>query len=139
MSRDERWFPSHLRELDQSECLDLIAAHQVGRVAYCDDLGPVVVPVNYALDQGTILIQVSPHSNLARHLQASSASFRSTSSTTSPKAAGAFWCAAMQATWTRPTFRLTKAGLTPGQRANAPSTSGSPHATSPAAASCLPE
>jgi nitroimidazol reductase NimA-like FMN-containing flavoprotein (pyridoxamine 5'-phosphate oxidase superfamily) len=76
MSPDEGWFPSHLREIDQADCLDLLAAHQVGRVAYCDDLGPVVVPVNYALDQGTILIQVSPHSNLARHLRAGPASFQ---------------------------------------------------------------
>jgi uncharacterized protein len=76
MSPDERWFPSHLREIDQAECLDLLAAHQVGRVAYCDDLGPVVLPVNYALDQGTILIQVSPHSNLARHLRTAPTSFQ---------------------------------------------------------------
>jgi nitroimidazol reductase NimA-like FMN-containing flavoprotein (pyridoxamine 5'-phosphate oxidase superfamily) len=51
MSPDERWFPSHLREMEQVECLDLLAAHQVGRVAYSDALGPVVLPVNYALDQ----------------------------------------------------------------------------------------
>ena len=76
MSRDERWFPSHLREIDQAECLDLLADHQVGRVAYCDDLGPVVLPVNYALDQATILIQISPHSNLARHLRRVPASFQ---------------------------------------------------------------
>jgi nitroimidazol reductase NimA-like FMN-containing flavoprotein (pyridoxamine 5'-phosphate oxidase superfamily) len=75
MSPDER-FPSHLREIDQAECLDLLAAHQVGRVAYCDDLGPVVLPVNYALDRGTILIQVSPHSTLARHLRTAAASFQ---------------------------------------------------------------
>jgi nitroimidazol reductase NimA-like FMN-containing flavoprotein (pyridoxamine 5'-phosphate oxidase superfamily) len=76
MSPDERWFPSHLREIDRAECLDLLAAHQVGRVAYCDDLGPVVLPVNYALDQDTILIQTTPHSNLARHLRAGPASFQ---------------------------------------------------------------
>jgi hypothetical protein len=39
MSPDERWFPSHLREIDQAKCLDLLAAQQVGRVAYCADLG----------------------------------------------------------------------------------------------------
>ena len=76
MSPNERWFPSHLREIDQAECLDLLAAHQVGRVAYCDDLGPVVLPVNYALDQGTILIQISPHSTLAGHLRDALASFQ---------------------------------------------------------------
>jgi uncharacterized protein len=75
MSPDERWFPSHLREMDQAECLDLLAEHQVGRVAYCDDRGPVVFPVNYVVDQDTILIQISPHSNLAGRLRGAPASF----------------------------------------------------------------
>jgi hypothetical protein len=76
MSPDERWFPSHLREIELAECLDLLAAHRVGRVAYCDSLGPVVLPVNYALDRDTILIQTSTHSNLARHLHTAAASFQ---------------------------------------------------------------
>jgi hypothetical protein len=71
----ERWFPSHLREMDRSECLELLASHQVGRVAYCDDLGPVVLPVNYSLDHETVLIRIFPHSTLARHLQSERASF----------------------------------------------------------------
>lgn len=76
MNTDERWFPSHLRELSTPECLELLAERQVGRVAYCDDLGPVVLPVNYSLDQGTILIQISPHSTLASRLRAAPASFQ---------------------------------------------------------------
>ena len=76
MSPDERWFPSHVRDIDEAECLDLLAAHHVGRVAYCDDLGPVVLPVNFALDQGTILIQISAHSMLAGHLRGAPASFQ---------------------------------------------------------------
>ena len=76
MSPDERWFPSHLREISETECLDLLANHRVGRVAYCDDLGPVVLPVNYVLDQGTVLTQISPHSTLARHLRLAPASFQ---------------------------------------------------------------
>ena len=74
-SPDERWFPSHLTDLDQADCLDLLAGHTVGRVAYCDELGPVVLPVNYVLDQGSILIRVSPHSTLAAHLRSGRASF----------------------------------------------------------------
>lgn len=76
MNSEERWFPSHLRELGTAECLELLAAHQVGRVAYCDDQGPVVLPVNYALDHGCVLIQISPHSTLARCLRATPASFQ---------------------------------------------------------------
>jgi hypothetical protein len=75
MSPHERWFPSHLKEITTAECLELLAGHHVGRVAYCDALGPVVLPVNYVLDHDTVLFQVSPHSTLARHLQSGPASF----------------------------------------------------------------
>jgi len=75
MSPEERWFPSHLTEMGEVECHELLASHKVGRVAYCDDLGPVVLPVNYAVDQGTVLIQVSPHSTLALNLRSAHASF----------------------------------------------------------------
>ena len=76
MSPQEPWFPSHLREIAEAECIELLGSHQVGRVAYCDDLGPVVLPVNYVLDRGTVLFQTSPHSTLARHMKATSASFQ---------------------------------------------------------------
>ena len=76
MTSDERWFPSHLRELGEPECLELLAEHHVGRVAYCDDHGPVVLPVNCAVDHGTILIQTSPHSTLASRLRTAPASFQ---------------------------------------------------------------
>ena len=75
MSPEERWFPSHLKELDKAECLELLASHQVGRVAYCDDLGPVVLPVTYVVDVDTVLFRVSPHSTLARNLRSAPASF----------------------------------------------------------------
>ena len=75
MSPDERWFPSHLKEIGKAECLELLASHKVGRVAYCDELGPVVLPVNYVLDHDTVLVQISPHSTLATHLRAAPASF----------------------------------------------------------------
>jgi nitroimidazol reductase NimA-like FMN-containing flavoprotein (pyridoxamine 5'-phosphate oxidase superfamily) len=75
MSPDERWFPSHLKEMTKDECLELLAGHQVGRVAYCDELGPVVLPVNYVLDHDCVLIQISPHSTLATHLRSAHASF----------------------------------------------------------------
>lgn len=76
MSSREHWFPSHMREMGEAECLEALAAHEVGRVAYCDDGGAVVLPVNYTLDQDTILIRVAPHSGLARHLRGAPASFQ---------------------------------------------------------------
>ena len=37
------------RELALGDCLDLLDAHQVGRIAILTDSGPVIVPVNYRL------------------------------------------------------------------------------------------
>jgi nitroimidazol reductase NimA-like FMN-containing flavoprotein (pyridoxamine 5'-phosphate oxidase superfamily) len=37
------------RELSLTDCLDLLDAHQVGRIAILTDAGPVIVPVNYRL------------------------------------------------------------------------------------------
>ena len=37
------------RVLSLDECLDLLGAHRVGRIAILTDAGPVIVPVNYRL------------------------------------------------------------------------------------------
>ena len=76
MSTQPGWFPSRVREIGRAECLELLAAHDVGRIAYCDDAGPVVLPVNYALHADAIVVRVSPHSALAHHLQDAPASFQ---------------------------------------------------------------
>jgi nitroimidazol reductase NimA-like FMN-containing flavoprotein (pyridoxamine 5'-phosphate oxidase superfamily) len=76
MSTTERWFPSHLREISSAECLELLAGHQIGRVAYCDERGPVVLPVNYVLQDGDVLFQTSPRSTLAQYLKSGPASFQ---------------------------------------------------------------
>lgn len=68
MSAGEWWFPSHLNEIDRDECLELVASVSVGRVAYADDEGPVVLPVNHVLDGESVLFRVSPDSQLAKHL-----------------------------------------------------------------------
>jgi len=76
MSLDNGWFPGHLRELSQAECLEQLDAHHVGRVAYCDADGPVVVPVNYVRDGESVLIRLAPESALARSLDSTPASFQ---------------------------------------------------------------
>src|SRR5258708_19549757 len=43
-----------LDELDEAECLRLIAPGGIGRIAYSGRYGPTVLPVNYKLHQGTI-------------------------------------------------------------------------------------
>ena len=68
MNGDERWFQGHLRELDEAECWELLSAREVGRVAYLDARGPMVVPVTFTPGEDSLLFRVAPYSELARHL-----------------------------------------------------------------------
>lgn len=66
MRTEEHWFKSHLKEISREECLALLRSGQVGRVAFNDDAGPMVLPVNYAVDGEDLLIATSPFGSLAR-------------------------------------------------------------------------
>ncbi len=65
---------SQFRDLTPTECLDLLGSVRLGRVAYDDD-GPVVLPVNYVVDRGTLLFRTSPYGKLGRHMQGSQVAF----------------------------------------------------------------
>ena len=52
------------RELSRSECFGLLARGQVGRVAFVDDLGPVVLPVNFVLDRSMVVFRTDDGSKL---------------------------------------------------------------------------
>ena len=56
--------PGRLRELTRSECFELLAGAQLGRVAVTDDRGPVVFPVNYVIDRHTIVFRTEPGAKL---------------------------------------------------------------------------
>jgi nitroimidazol reductase NimA-like FMN-containing flavoprotein (pyridoxamine 5'-phosphate oxidase superfamily) len=49
----------------EAECLALVRAMAVGRVAYSDRALPVVVPVNFALDGRDVVIRTARRSRLA--------------------------------------------------------------------------
>lgn len=50
-----------LAPLDRPECMQLLATRQLGRLAYVARAGvPDVVPVNYSLSDGSILIRSGP-------------------------------------------------------------------------------
>jgi nitroimidazol reductase NimA-like FMN-containing flavoprotein (pyridoxamine 5'-phosphate oxidase superfamily) len=67
MRTHESWYPGHLQDLDEQECRALLAATDVGRVAWYDGTGaPIVLPVNYVLDGDHVVFRTSPHSVLAR-------------------------------------------------------------------------
>lgn len=47
-----------LEDLSPDECFRLLAAAHVGRLVYQDDLGPLAVPVNYAMDGQDIVFRI---------------------------------------------------------------------------------
>lgn len=64
-----------LEDLPAEECLELLRSRHVGRVVY-DAGGPVVVPVNYVVDEGTVLFPTSAHSSLGQRVTTSVAVFQ---------------------------------------------------------------
>lgn len=67
--------PAKVEELGEDACLELLGTKEVGRVAYNDPEGPVVMPVNYVLQDDTVLFRIAPHSRLADRLRDGAASF----------------------------------------------------------------
>ena len=61
MNADERWFQGHLIELGSAECWELLGVREVGRIAYVDDRGPMVVPVTYVVNDASLLLRVAPY------------------------------------------------------------------------------
>lgn len=55
-----------LEELTRAHCEELLAHHEVGRVAWVDDEGPCVVPVNYVVDDDALWVRTSGYSRLGR-------------------------------------------------------------------------
>jgi hypothetical protein len=76
MQAGQQWYPGHLREMSEQECRELLEQNHIGRVAWCDQEGPVVLPVNYRFEDDAILFRTSPHSELARHFTAGKAAFQ---------------------------------------------------------------
>jgi nitroimidazol reductase NimA-like FMN-containing flavoprotein (pyridoxamine 5'-phosphate oxidase superfamily) len=48
-----------LEELDEAECLRLIASGGIGRIGFSGRYGPTVMPVNYQLYEGTIVFRTA--------------------------------------------------------------------------------
>jgi uncharacterized protein len=55
-----------IHELAVEECLDLLAASTIGRVAWCGPDGPQVVPMTIGMHQGTIVFRTVAYGALAR-------------------------------------------------------------------------
>jgi len=58
-----------MEELDEDQCLELIAPGGIGRIGYAGRSGPVVLPVNYVLREGAILFRTAEHGPLDEDLR----------------------------------------------------------------------
>ncbi len=56
-----------LVELDREECLELLAAKSVGRIAYAADYGARILPVNYVLADDSIIFRTVPNGEIFHH------------------------------------------------------------------------
>jgi nitroimidazol reductase NimA-like FMN-containing flavoprotein (pyridoxamine 5'-phosphate oxidase superfamily) len=56
-------------ELEEAECLGLIAQGGIGRIAYQSRFGPVILPVNYKWHDGAVVFRTTQHSRLDEDLQ----------------------------------------------------------------------
>ena len=48
-----------ITELDEAECVRLIAQGGIGRIAYQSRFGPAVLPVNYEWHEGAIVFRTA--------------------------------------------------------------------------------
>jgi len=56
---DNRW-----QALTDQECRKLLGERHLGRLALVDADGPVILPVNYTLDEGSVVFRTDPGSKL---------------------------------------------------------------------------
>jgi uncharacterized protein len=52
------------QELTRDECFGLLAGQRLGRVVLVDDRGPLALPVNFVLDQRTVLFRTDEGTKL---------------------------------------------------------------------------
>lgn len=58
---------SDIRDLSLSECEALLRAGVIGRVALATPTGPHIVPINYSVVDGSIILRTSPYSLLGTY------------------------------------------------------------------------
>jgi uncharacterized protein len=64
-----------LIELDRAECMELLAAQSVGRIAYAINTGARILPVNYILGDDCIIFRTVPDGEIFRHALNSNCAF----------------------------------------------------------------
>ncbi len=76
MTVKQLWYQGHMQYLGDNECLRLLEASQIGRIAYNDEEGPIVLPVNHRMDGSYVLFRTSPKTALGQHLDHARVSFQ---------------------------------------------------------------
>jgi nitroimidazol reductase NimA-like FMN-containing flavoprotein (pyridoxamine 5'-phosphate oxidase superfamily) len=66
---------TELIELDRRECLELLAAESVGRIAYSAGTGARILPVNYTLIDDCVIFRTVPNGEIYRHALNSNCAF----------------------------------------------------------------
>ena len=61
--------------LDRAECLELLAAKTVGRIAYTSDSGARILPVNYILVGDSVIFRTVPDGEIFHHALSSICAF----------------------------------------------------------------
>jgi nitroimidazol reductase NimA-like FMN-containing flavoprotein (pyridoxamine 5'-phosphate oxidase superfamily) len=59
----------NLRDLGEQECWAKLGETGIGRVAMCTPRGPIILPVNYLVHSGSVIVRTAPYTQLAAHLQ----------------------------------------------------------------------
>ncbi len=62
-------------ELDRQECLELLAANSVGRIAYTADFGARILPMNYVFVDDCVIFRTVPDGEIYRHALNSNCAF----------------------------------------------------------------
>lgn len=61
------WFRSSLVAMTEDECRQILRGNQVGRIIFDDDRGPIALPVNYAIEDGDVVVRTTPTGSIARN------------------------------------------------------------------------
>ena len=74
-SDTSHWFKSHLRDMPRKECFEMLQSRQVGRVVFDDLDGPLALPVNYTIQDESVVIATSPTNSLSSFVAGRSVAF----------------------------------------------------------------
>jgi uncharacterized protein len=57
--------PGQIGILSEAECVELLRAHDLGRIALVDrDVRPLIFPINYFFDEGIVVFRTAPGTKL---------------------------------------------------------------------------